>query len=364
MHFITSLPCFQRNPTEIIPRSLSISCSVLPPSYRSFTILHEGGHKETVLHVGGNFQNVIHTIHPRLSASHFVTVEVFSRMISIAKTFTHLEELSLTNHIISDDFYGILSHFPHLQSFKISSCHFKTESSISPGNFIALDPLKKLTLRNITYRYKPNFAVLVAAPGLTSLCFDRTSGDCLPVSGDTYKKLTFLQVYDTPGWTPQLSQQDTVMVALTIANHSPLVETLILDIPLRFPPPPNGQIHLPRSLKKYRGSADLLLKTISCMELQQILVAEIFNGHTDLDSVFLSISRSMLGLQQLAVVLENWDKSLPDALPHLQNLGNLTHIWISVGKPVPVRNSSICVRIFYGGARRSPRIFWIAFCWV
>lgn len=339
MHFIASLPCFQRNPAEIIPLSLSISCSVLPLPSQSFTIIHEGERKDTILQADRNFQTALHTIQPQLSASHFVTAEVFSRIVSIAMTFVHLEKLSLTNHIISDDFYDVLGCFPHLHSLTISSCHFETEGSVSPGSFITPDCLQDLTLRNITYKHKPNFAVLAAAPSLSSLCFDLTSGDYLPISGDIYKKLTELQVHNAPGWTlPRMSPQDAVAAALAIMSHSPLVEDFVFDISLPFTSAPGALVHLPYSLKTYRGPPDLLLKTVSHTNLPLILAVEISGGHINLHSTFSSMSHSLPGLQRLGVVLGSWDRSLPDALSHLKNLRNLAHIYINVGKLITVRN--------------------------
>jgi len=342
---MASLPCLTRNSAAIIPLSLSISCSVLPPCHHPLTILHEGGHRETFLRVSGNFQSVLHTIRPRSSASHFVTADVFSRMVSIAKTFVNLEGLSLTNHIISDKFYDILGCFPYLYSLTILSCHFETDNSISPGSFIAPGCLQRLILRNITYVHKPDFTVLVSAPSFSSLCFDRTSGNCLPTSGGTYQKLTFLQVYDTPGWAqPWMMSDDVATVALAIASCSPFIETLVFNIPLLFPPTLDiAPMDLPRSLKTYCGPASLLLKITSHIEFQRILVVEIFDKHINLDTAFSSVARSMPALQRLTVTLETWDRSFPDALFHLKDLRNLRYICINVGKLVLVRNLFIPV---------------------
>ena len=258
-------------------------------------------------------------------------------MVSIAKTFIHLEKLSLANHIISGDLYGLLGCFPHLRSLTISSCHFETESSVSPRGFIASYHLQELSFRNITYKPKPDFAALVTAPNLSSLCFDRTSGGCLPISGDAYKKLTFLQIYDTPGWTLSgMLPQDTVAVAIAIAGHSLLVEDVIIDIPMPFPSSYSVPLHLSRSLRTYRGPAHLLLEATSRREFREIVAVEVFDRGINLEFVFSSISFSIPGLQRLVVSLENWDQSLPDVLLHLTNLGNLAHISINVDRLVLV----------------------------
>ena len=121
-------------------------------------------------------------------------------------------------------------------------------------------------------------------------------------------------------------------------SHSPLVEDFVFDISLPFTFTPGAPVHLPHSLKTYRRPPDLLLKTVSHMNLRQILAVEISGGHINLHSTFSSMSCSMPGLQRLGVVLGSWDRSLPDALFHLKNLKNLAHIYINVGKFVTVRN--------------------------
>jgi hypothetical protein len=315
------------------PLSLSISCSVLPPSCRTFMILHEGGHKDTILRADAHFRYVLNNIQPNRQPSHFVTVEVFSRMMSIAKTFTHLETLSLTNHIISEDFYGLLRRITRLRVLDISFCHFETESSTSHGGFVASEYLQQLTFRNITFKHRPNFSALVAAPNLSSLSFDRTSGGCLPISGlrGAYGKLVILHAYNVTSWTvEQMSPHDTIVVALAILNLSPTLKEFSTDISLHFPLTSSVPVNSSTFLETYRGPADTLAEMISRGAFQEIVTVEIASRPVDLDSLFSFVSRSVQGLQRLVVTLGKWDRRPLDALARLANLSGLTHIFFNV----------------------------------
>lgn len=290
-----------------IPRSLSISCSILPSSCRTFTILHEGGHTDTILHADAHFRYVLSNIKPNRRFSHFVTAEVFSQMTLITRTFTHLETLSLTNHIISDDFYSLLQCISRLRVLEISSCHLEIESDTSDYGFAAPEYLQQLTFRNITFRCQPSFSVLIAAPNLSSLSFDCTSGGCfpLPEPRDTYKNLTTLQVFNAVSWTvEQMPPHETMAVALAILNRSPTLQNFSTDISLPFPLALSSLVDSPASLRAYHGPINTLSGMMPCRAFQEI--------------------------DQLAVSTENLNPSLSSALAQLTSLRTLTHIFFHV----------------------------------
>ena len=316
-----------------IPLSLSISCSVLPPSCHAFTILHEGGHTDTILHADAHFRYILSNIQPNRRFSHFVTADVFSQMISITRTFTHLEILSLTNHIISDSFHGLLRCISGLRVLEISSCHLEIESDTSDGGFVASEHLQQLTFCNITFRCQPSFSALVAAPNLSSLSFDCTSGGCFPISElrDTYEKLTTLQVFDVVSWTvEQMSPHDTIAAALAILNRSPTLRNFSTDISLFSPLASSFSVNSPASLGAYRGPVNTLSTMMSCGAFQEIDVLEITGGQINLDSLCSFIPHSTQDFQQPAVSTEILDISLSGAPVQLANLRTLTHIFFHV----------------------------------
>ena len=336
IHFTASIPRLQEEGIATAPLSLYISCSILPPTRHTFKILHEGGHTDTIICADTRFQHILSNIQPNSRPSHLVTVEVFSQMTTIAKTFARLETLSLTNHIISDGFYDLLRCVLHLRVLEVSSCHLEIGSGVLGGNLVVSERLEELMFRNITFRHQPSFSVLVTAPNLSSLSFDRTSGVFFPIPElqGACKKLTTLQVFDTVSWTvEQMSQYDTMMVALAFINRSPALRNFSTDISLLPPLALGLSANSPVPLGTYRGPVSTLLKMTSSGVFRGIDALEIVNGQKTLAPLFSFISHSVWGLRRVAISMKYLDHSLPGALAQLTGLKALSHILFHVEDP-------------------------------
>lgn len=339
VHFIASIPYLREESTATATTSLSISCSILPPSCRTLTIIHDGGCTETVLRAGARFQSALNIIKPDPDRrfSHFATAEVVFQMISIAKTFVHLEELSLTNQIISYDLHGLLRCISRLRVLEISSCHLEIESDVLDGGFVTSDCLQQLAFRKMTFGHKLNFSSLVSAPNLSSLSFDRTSGQCLPISElqTTFQKLKTLQVFDIESWTvEQLSPCDTMIVALAILDRSPALRNFSTDILRLSSLASSIPVISPASLQVYHGPITTLLKMMAHGAFREIKVLEITDKQKTLDSLSSFVSHSVQSLHRLAA------PAPPSALEGLTVLGTITHIFFCVENFTMVTNTS------------------------
>jgi hypothetical protein len=251
LHFVSCLDLLSCKETFTTPKHATIGFSPFPHLLIPVDVTTLEGNT-TIQHYSPNSESILDVPQPNPQPS-FISDPLYSSLISTCVRFSHLESLAFVHTYIPPTTLSTLSTL-NLKSLVLYRCYCPNSGD---DPIPQLAELRTLSLRELSFRDKPDFDGLLFSPRLLELSIDDTSAELIVVGKRMVGNLRRLQVFrarTTWAEADDMHPDDVQEVVSWIVSNNPLIEDILSEFGLGPRPcGTDGPDFLENSLKYYVG---------------------------------------------------------------------------------------------------------------